>query len=176
MSLNAVWLVLIRSLRSFLSMSQCVTLSISLNSSICLSERLVIASFIYQITKWHFSFKNHRVNLILALIKNKLWKDSYGRLAEMAGKSHAERRKKKLYAARGPRDIVELPRPDDELGMQLRSISRNSTNRASGTSNKDMAGSDDVIVPEVPVVVPKLRNSQKLRNSHRLSESFLNPR
>ena len=102
--------------------------------------------------------------------------DSYDRLAEMAGKSHAERRKKKLYANRGPREIEELPRPDDQLGMQLRSISRNSTNRASGTSNKDVTGNDDVIVPEVPVVVPKLRNSQKLRNSHRLSESFLNPR
>ena len=90
----------------------------------------------------------------------------------MAGKSHAERRKKKLYASRGPRDIVELPRPDDELGMQLRSISRNSTSRASRTSNND-----DVIAPEDPSVVPKLRNSgKKLRNSHRLSESFLNPR
>ena len=90
----------------------------------------------------------------------------------MAGKSHAERRKKKLYASRGPRDIVELPRPDDELGMQLRSISRNSTSRASRTSN-----TDDVIAQEDPSVVPKLRNSgKKLRNSHRLSESFLNPR
>ena len=98
----------------------------------------------------------------------------------MAGKSHAERRKKKLYASRGPRDIVELPRPDDELGMQLRSISRNSTARASGTSNHNViaSGTDDVSAPpqEVPLVVPKLRNSQKLRNSHRLSESFLNPR
>ena len=99
----------------------------------------------------------------------------------MAGKSHAERRKKKLYASRGPRDIVELPRPDDELGMQLRSISRNSTNRASGTSKNDdviaAGGTDDVIAPEDPSVVPKLRNSgKKLRNSHRLSESFLNPR
>ena len=97
----------------------------------------------------------------------------------MAGKSHAERRKKKLYASRGPRDIVELPRPDDELGMQLRSISRNSTSRASRTSNNDdvSGGTDDVIAPEDPTVVPKLRNSgKKLRNSHRLSESFLNPR
>ena len=98
----------------------------------------------------------------------------------MAGKSHAERRKKKLYASRGPRDIVELPRPDDELGMQLRSISRNSTNRASGTSKNDdvIPGStDDVIAPEDPSVGPQLRNSgKKLRNSHRLSESFLNPR
>lgn len=98
----------------------------------------------------------------------------------MAGKSHAERRKKKLYASRGPRDIVELPRPDDDLGMQLRSISRNSTSRASRTSNNDdviAGGTDDVIAPEHPSVGPKLRNSgKKLRNSHRLSESFLNPR
>ena len=98
----------------------------------------------------------------------------------MAGKSHAERRKKKLYASRGPRDIVELPRPDDELGMQLRSISRNSTSRASRTSNNDdviAGGTDDVIAPEDSSVGPKLRNSgKKLRNSHRLSESFLNPR
>ena len=101
--------------------------------------------------------------------KNKLGKDSYGRLAEMAGKSHAERRKKKLYASRGPRDIVELPRPDDELGMQLRSISRNSTTRASNTSNTTDGA-------EPAPIVPKLRNSQKLRNSHHLSESFLNPR
>ena len=97
----------------------------------------------------------------------------------MAGKSHAERRKKKLYASRGPRDIVELPRPDDELGMQLRSISRNSTNRATSKNDDVIAagGTDDVIAPEDPSVGPKLRNSgKKLRNSHRLSESFLNPR
>ena len=88
----------------------------------------------------------------------------------MAGKSHAERRKKKLYASRGPRDIVELPRPDDELGMQLRSISRNSTTRASNTST-----TTDGATEPAPTVT-KLRNSQKLRNSHHLSESFLNPR
>ena len=77
--------------------------------------------------------------------------------------------KKKLYASRGPRDIVELPRPDDELGIQLRSISRNSTNRASAGASNDATAGDDTFKSEGPphgaAVVPKLRNSQKLRNS-----------
>ena len=123
--------------------------------------------------------KNHQDKLIdskLGVLQNKPGKDSYGRLAEMAGKSHAERRKKKLYASRGPRDIVELPRPDDQLGIQLRSISRNSTTRASTNDDDTKAKATTVRDGASEQVKPKLRNSQKLRNSHHLSESFLNPR
>lgn len=87
--------------------------------------------------------------------------ESYDRLAEMAGRSHAERRQKILSTRSGKDEEVD--------GIQSTKII-NENNQSKKNNLRD--------VTNPSMVVPKIRPSSgpKLRNARVLSESFQNPR